>query len=266
MTKTPATKFEQTHIAMVLDRSGSMSSCRAATIAAVNKYLLEARQDTNLKEADFDLLTFDSESIETARSGAPIKITDLTEEDFVPRASTPLYDAIGRGIDGLDGKLTASGSTKAILVVITDGQENASRKHTHGSISELIKARQDKGWLVVFLGAGLGSAQQGISLGVMAAHTANIATDAASLSSVGETVYSMNAGYARNVNAESAKRWVASGASAMSMSARKSMGDKSAGGGILNKLPSQAKRAAPPPPAQKGDTWEKPDSNDAWSQ
>lgn len=65
MTTTKPTKFEQTHIAMVLDRSGSMESCRKATIDAVNKYLLEARQDANMKEADFELLTFDSQSIDT---------------------------------------------------------------------------------------------------------------------------------------------------------------------------------------------------------
>ena len=35
MTTTP-TKFEQTHIAMVLDRSQSMGSCRDSTIEAVN--------------------------------------------------------------------------------------------------------------------------------------------------------------------------------------------------------------------------------------
>src|SRR5262249_37767911 len=99
MTQTAPTKFEQTHISMVLDRSGSMESCRKATIDAVNKYLLEARQDSVLKESDFELLTFDTDSIDSLRRGAPVAVKDISMEDYVPRGGTPLYDAIGRGID-----------------------------------------------------------------------------------------------------------------------------------------------------------------------
>ena len=41
------TDSTKTSITMVLDRSGSMESCRAATITSVNKYLLEARGDAD---------------------------------------------------------------------------------------------------------------------------------------------------------------------------------------------------------------------------
>lgn len=261
--KTKPTKFEQTHIAMVLDRSGSMDTCRAATIASVNKYLAEARDDANLKEADFELSIFDSQSIDVLRTGAPIRLSDITTEDYVPRGGTPLYDAIGRGIDGLDTKLTASGSGKAILVIVTDGEENASRKYNHAAITELIKGRQAAGWLVVFLGAGLDSAKQGLALGVAAAYTANFATDSASLSNVGSVVRGMSSSYASNATSAEAKQWMASGRGALSMSARKSMGDKSGGDGLINKLktPPPAVHKAPPPKV-KTDAYE--DSSDAW--
>ena len=74
----------------------------------------------------------------------------------------------------------------------------------------------------------------------------------------------MNAGYAANRTSAEAKAWAASGESAISMSARKAMGDASAGSGILDRT----RRAPPaPPPAIKaeGDSWEKSDANDAWS-
>ena len=57
------TDSTKTSITMVLDRSGSMESCRAATITSVNKYLLEARGDLILKESDFQLMIFDTQSL-----------------------------------------------------------------------------------------------------------------------------------------------------------------------------------------------------------
>ena len=175
-TPTAATPdMTKTSITMVLDRSGSMNSCRKATIDAVNKYLEEAKS-SDLKTADFELMIFDAKSIDVIRSGVLADVAGITEKDFEPRDMTPLYDAIGRGIDSLDKR---NGDGKAILVIVTDGAENQSRKHTHASISELIQGRQDKGWLILFLGAGLENAQQGTSLGIRAANVANIGLDEA---------------------------------------------------------------------------------------
>lgn len=168
-----------THIAIVLDRSGSMESCREAAIQAINGYLKEAKADASLKEADLALMIFDTESINTIRSGPIAEITEITAADFVPRGGTPLFDAVGRGIDHLDGKAGKGG--KAVLVVMTDGFENASRKHTAGTIKELIDARKAAGWLVTFLGAGIDAAKQGLAMGVNAGMTASFAANAKGL-------------------------------------------------------------------------------------
>jgi hypothetical protein len=47
MTDAP-TKIEQTHISMIIDRSGSMADCAVETIGAVNGYLDSARKDDAL--------------------------------------------------------------------------------------------------------------------------------------------------------------------------------------------------------------------------
>jgi hypothetical protein len=123
-------------------------------------------------------MIFDATSIDVIRSGVLADVAGIMEKDFEPRDMTPLYDAIGRGIDSLDKR---NGDGKAILVIVTDGAENHSRKHAHALISELIQARQEKGWLILFLGAGLENALQGTSLGIDAANVANIGLDEASL-------------------------------------------------------------------------------------
>jgi hypothetical protein len=248
----------KTSIAMVLDRSGSMNSCRQPTIDAVNKYLLEARADSALKEADFELMIFDSESIDTIRSGKTCDVKDITPEEFEPRASTPLFDAIGRAIDSLDAKAKDG---KAILVVVTDGYENHSRKHTLESMSALIQERQARSWLIVFLGAGLGAAQQGTAMGIRAASVANIAMDEASLSATMSNVREMNAGYAATATM-AARRCFIDEAS-FSAEDRKAMGDTSGGAGII----APSKKAAASPfrhQSSSTDAWPKA-PGDAWS-
>ncbi len=196
-----STKFEQTNIAIVLDRSGSMVKHRIETLACLNNYLDGARKDENLKEANLELALFDAPfsdpAIDVIRLGAPINMKDLTEEEFVPRGWTPLYDAIGHGIASLDARLKASGSKKAILVVITDGQENKSKEFNFDTISKAIKERQEQGWQVLFLSADLQAAQQGIELGVRAGSTASFGTGMAQYRMLGEKMMKANSFYAR---------------------------------------------------------------------
>lgn len=196
-----ATKYEQTHISLVLDRSGSMIRHKIETIASVNTYLDGARKDEDLKEADLELSLFDAPidkaEIDVIRSGAPINMKNVTEDDFVPRGWTPLYDAIGHGIASLDARLKQTGSKKAILVVVTDGEENRSKEHTFETISKAIKDRQDQGWLVIFLGAGLSAAKQGLELGVRGASTASYGTGKFQMRVMSESLLKSNKFYAR---------------------------------------------------------------------
>ncbi len=231
---TPSAKTASltTAIAMVIDRSQSMESCRAETIVAINKYLLEARADENLREADLSLMIFDSTSIDTIRSGVVSTIADLTSEDFIPRSSTPLYDAVGRGVEMLDAKK----SGKAILVIVTDGFENSSRKYTHASVTALIKARQEAGWLVVFLGAGNLAAAQGLSMGINAGTTASFGTSGAELSATMDSVATMNSGYSSTRSLGEARSYAKSAAFSAADRSLMSVGDGHVGVGGAKSL------------------------------
>lgn len=227
--KTDATGH--TTIVMVLDRSGSMSSCREATITAVNKYLKDSKADATLKDAEFELVIFDTESIDTIRDGKIADTAELTAADFAPRSGTPLLDAIGRGIGKIDVKLAASNGEKAIMVVVTDGQENQSRKHTYESIEALIDDRQEKGWLILFLGAGLASAQQGTRMGIRPANVANIGLDEAALS---ETMMAMSVSNIRYACSDFEDAKVYARSEKFTMQMRRRMGDASGGKGIVD--------------------------------
>jgi Mg-chelatase subunit ChlD len=161
-----------THICLVLDRSGSMQAVHADALGSVNTYIMTAKRDRALYEARFSMIAFSSESVDTIRQNEIMEeVKPIGSEDYVCTGLTPLFDAVGRGVGILDRAL-GDKQGKAILVIMTDGQENASREFNHAMITDLLKRRQEAGWLVVFLGEGLDVAKQGVAMGAMAANVA----------------------------------------------------------------------------------------------
>jgi len=148
----------QTDITLVLDRTGSMSSIKEATIVGFNTFLKDQKEAPG--EAVFTLVQFDSEDpYEVLQNGVPINdARELTDETFVPRASTPLRDAIGRTIEGVGARLIAlqedQRPDKIVIVIQTDGLENASKEFSAERVRQMIEHQKTVyGWQFVFLGA-----------------------------------------------------------------------------------------------------------------
>jgi hypothetical protein len=117
----------------------------------------------------------------------------VSGEEYRCAGWTPLYDAVGRGIAVLDEALESK-SGRVILVVLTDGMENASREFSHAKITALMKTRQERGWLITFSGEGLDVAKQGLVMGAMAANVAAFA-GGQGLRSAGQVMVSQSARY-----------------------------------------------------------------------
>jgi hypothetical protein len=145
------------HITVILDRTGSMSSIREDVIGGFNTFL--AAQQAEPAPATFTLVQFDSQDpYEVLQSSVPIgDVRPLTAETYVPRASTPLYDAVGRGIMDLEATVARLGESdrpgKLVFVIVTDGQENASTEFSRASVMALIEAKRKAAWEFVFLSA-----------------------------------------------------------------------------------------------------------------
>ena len=81
-----------------------------------------------------------------------------------------MNDAIGRTIDNIGGRLDKSAAKpdKVIVVVLTDGQENASREYTRERVAEMIKHQQEKyAWEFVFLAANQDAFEAGAALNIL---------------------------------------------------------------------------------------------------
>jgi hypothetical protein len=180
-------KTDYTHIALVLDRSGSMAQIRCDTIGGVNTFLKTQQEAPG--ECTFTLVQFDSTAIETIVDAQPVKsVAPLTEKTFVPRHNTPLYDAIGQTIDDtgrflerLDEPIRSS---KVIFVIVTDGLENASQLFTALRVRQMIQHQtQVYKWEFVFIGANIDSYAVGQNIGVVRGKTMNFASNSASVDS-----------------------------------------------------------------------------------
>lgn len=153
---------------ILLDRSGSMEGCRDTTIDAFNEYVMGLRRSDEV-DARVTLTIFDSHSIDTLQHAEPAKsFMELNRQNYVPRASTPLLDAIGHAVAHIDS-VALRPDEKVGLVILTDGFENASKEHTKDTIRKLLTDRQDnKGWLVTFLGADIDAFADAGAIGVKA--------------------------------------------------------------------------------------------------
>ena len=187
-------------ICVVLDRSGSMESCRSDALGAVNSYLRQVRDDETI-DATVSVIIFDSEAIDCIRDRCPATTCPpLEDSEYEPRGMTPLLDAVGQGVSVLSA--TARNGQRHILVVMTDGLENASREHTKETIAGLLKSKQEKeSWLIVYLGADHEAWNQARHLGIRAGNTANL--DKASLRSSGDILYALSGRYLGTDNVES---------------------------------------------------------------
>ena len=165
-------KESYTHIHVLLDRTGSMEAIRDDTIGGFNTFLKD--QKAMPGEATLSLIQFDSQNpYEVIHDFKPLKdVPELTRETFVPRAMTPLLDAIGRTINDVESRVKALGEHRVVVVIITDGQENASREFRKDQIEKMVREKQssDK-WQFAFLSADLASIGDAMSWGFRAQST-----------------------------------------------------------------------------------------------
>jgi len=174
------------HIAIVLDRSGSMYSVKTDTEGGLKAFLAE--QQAAPGETTVSLYQFDTE-YEPVYENLPL--ADVPDYQLLPRGGTALLDAVGRTISTVGAQLAAKAEDdrpgEVIVVILTDGEENQSREFSLATVKQMITAQQESfAWRFVFLGAdqdafaaagGMGIAR-GTTLSYASANTTDSMTSA----------------------------------------------------------------------------------------
>lgn len=129
-------------------------------VASVNAY---AKGMRNAEGAKIGFATLDSPAVfEIVRQPTlATEWVDVPTVEFGPRGGTPLYDAIAKFV----AWATEINDPKTVLIIITDGEENASVLHNKNTAKGLLDLCRSRGWEVQFLGVDFDNFAQATSLG-----------------------------------------------------------------------------------------------------
>lgn len=161
-----------THIAAVLDKSGSMGRVRRETIDGFNSWLAGMKANpadpSAVERLRFTLTLFDT-SYSTPIKDAPItKVNSLDESRYQPSGSTALLDATADAVRAMPD----NGTDRYLVVILTDGEENASTHTTKEDLAALIAEKEATGrWTFAYLSAGMDAFGDAASIGISAGNT-----------------------------------------------------------------------------------------------
>lgn len=172
------TKENFTSINVIVDESGSMGGLVTDTVGGFNKFL--ADQKAVPGDAVLTLCTFNVDYRLVHNFQKIASVANLDHKTYCPGGGTALLDALGKTIDSVGDKLAAMPEderpSKVIFLIITDGQENASRLFTKEAIRAKVTHQQDVyNWEFVFMGANMDAISEGHSLGIAAHNSMNYA-------------------------------------------------------------------------------------------
>lgn len=130
----------------LLDSSGSMYERIDDTIGGFNAFIDEQKKEPGT----MTLYTF-SDTLTCVYRDIPIEdVKPLTEDTYRPSGNTALYDSMGTILrDYMDSEGT--------FVIMTDGEENSSRRFTHAHVKDLVKLSKLN---IIYAGADIEDARR----------------------------------------------------------------------------------------------------------
>lgn len=147
-------------IVIVLDESGSMEPIKHKMRNSINDLITEQKQISG-RPATFTLVKFNNTINRVIKNKLLTEVNNLTSDDYKPNGSTALYDAIGDTINWFRNE------NDVLMVIVTDGQENASTKYTKNLVKEMIDEKKEKNnWTYVYLSSDFNTFEQGNKIGL----------------------------------------------------------------------------------------------------
>jgi hypothetical protein len=157
---------DYTDMTVVLDRSGSMADIKSDMEGGFDTLIAEQKKQPG--RLDVTLWQFDDQ-IEKVYEGRDV--SDVPKLSLIPRGSTALLDCIGAAIDATGLRLSKMAEqnrpANVLFLIITDGEENASKKFKRDTIKEMIEHQTHKyKWVFSYLGADVNSFAEARSIGI----------------------------------------------------------------------------------------------------
>lgn len=155
------------HICFVLDESGSMYRSINDVIGGFQKLIDEQKQIKN-GECIVSVYRF-ADTVKSDFIGKSVK--EVQPLVYNPGGCTAMNDGIGTAIDEIGLWLNdmdeSERPSKNLIVIMTDGLENASKEYTLQDVKDRIKHQEKKyNWSFVYMGTDLNSLEDANALGI----------------------------------------------------------------------------------------------------
>ena len=152
--------YTQTHITLLVDRTGSMAPYASQVVEGLN-YYVKALCAQAPGPVFATLATFATDLTLHYLQRPIHRVDKLRLETYAPEGDTALYGAIGEVLAGLPHGTPQ----RQLLVILSDGEDTCSVT-TLTDCAALIADAQAHGVLVVFLGDGLEALETAALLGI----------------------------------------------------------------------------------------------------
>lgn len=155
------------HICFVLDESGSMYNSVDDVIGGFQKLIDEQKGEKN-GECIISLYRF-SDTVKKDYIGKPVD--EVSKLIYSPGGCTAMNDGVGTAIDEIGKWLSdmdeSERPSKNMIVIMTDGQENASKEYDFDVVKGKIKHQEEKySWTFVYMGTNLQDLKDANRLGI----------------------------------------------------------------------------------------------------
>ncbi len=173
-------KKDLVELVFILDRSGSMGGLESDTIGGFNAMLEKQKQEAG--EAIVTTVLFD-DKVELLHDRICLQgVKPITSKEYFVRGTTALLDAlgstIGKTLNATQNTAKEARAEKVMVIVTTDGHENASREYDYAKVKSLIsKTRERYGWEYIFLGANMDAVLEANRFGIIADNAVNYHAD-----------------------------------------------------------------------------------------
>ena len=169
-----------TELVFIMDRSGSMCGREEDVVGGFNSVLNQQKKEQNEGYVTSVLFNDTHQIVVDRVSFDSVKPMEVKE--FMCSGCTAMYDAIGFTVDHISKihKYIKKEDVpeKTIVVITTDGLENASREYSRQSVKRLIEQKKEEGWQFLFLAANMDAAEAGEAVGIDEEYSVNYHNDA----------------------------------------------------------------------------------------
>lgn len=164
-------KQDYIHVCVVLDASGSMGAVENDVKGTFNSFVAEQREQPG--KTVLDVYQFSDETTRIVRNADLSTFENNLMRSYRCSGCTALNDAVCQAIDEIGAEFAALPEAErpeqVLVAILTDGEENASRRFTKADVKERIDRQTNiYSWKFVFLAANIDAFATGAALGLQA--------------------------------------------------------------------------------------------------